>query len=128
MLDLFDSLPSFDDPVTDVDFTVLDEGAVVLSGLDLRTVMHRVRNDLNQAKAKKAKIDDEAYKDRQAYDLDEKVQEYEGQPNITMPLTRNKTDGVIGHLTEAVNQDPFFTAIAHTEEAAEIAPVYSAAM
>lgn len=118
-----------DGDVINAEFTdVSSESPVQLDTLEVRRLMSRLRLDLGHAKDKKRRVDDRAYRDRQAYDLDEKIQEYEGQPNLTMPKTRAKVDAVTGHLLQSINQEPFFAATSHTPEAVEVSPIYEAAL
>lgn len=100
-----------------------------LDQYNLDRLMHRVRQAHGEAIAAKGKVDRDAVRDRQAYDLEDKVQAYKGQPNITLPLTRNKVDGGIGQLIAAAfDSDTIAAADPLTDEAVDVAPIYDALM
>ena len=114
---------------TDVEFTdVTGDPPIALDTIEWRKLMSRLKLDLGHAKDKKRRVDDRAYQDRQAYDLDDKVQEYEGQPNLTTPGTRAKVDSVVGHVLSTIDVQPFFSARPETPESVDIAPIYEAAL
>jgi hypothetical protein len=117
------------DEIVDVEFTdVTADPAIELDPLETRRLMSRLKIDLGHARDKKKRVDERCYLDRQAYDLDPKATEYEGQPDLTTPGTRAKVDSVNGHMMQTINQKPFFAATSHTPEAVEIAPVYETAL
>lgn len=90
--------------------------------------MNQVRADLARAKGAKSKLNTRAKRWRKTLNLDEKAAPYEGAPAITMPLTRLKRDGVIAHLHDALDVEPFFAGIPYTADATEIVPVYESLM
>ncbi len=103
--------------------------AIELDSYNLDRIMHRVRSAHSQAIAAKGKVDEDAKLDRRAYDLEDKPQAYAGQPNITLPLTRNKVDGMVGQLISAAfDAEPFASATPLTEDAVDVAPIWDAAM
>ena len=99
-----------------------------LQGDDLKRLMARVRSDLALAKGRKASLNTRVKSWRKILDLEPKAPPYEDAPDMTMPLTRTKRDGVVAHLHDALDVEPFFAAQGFTEEAMEIAPIYEAVM
>lgn len=83
------------------------EGAIELSGEDLKRFIFRFDHSLSNAEARMEKIHRNARIDRAIYRMMEKEQDYPGQPNITTPLSANKADGVLAHIVDAIEQRPF---------------------
>lgn len=99
-----------------------------VSGQTLKQITARARYDLYRAKARKTSLNARAKYHRKILDLESKSPAYEGAPDITLPLMRSKRDGVVAHLTDALDVEPFFSAEGLTEEAAEVAPIWEALM
>lgn len=116
----FDDLDVTDEPVGTTPYGV-DEDLI-------QEITNRARYDLYRAKAKKNKLNTRAKYHRKILDLESKTPAYEGAPDITMPLMRSKRDGVVAHLTDALDVEPFFSAEGLTEEAQNVAPIYEALM
>lgn len=95
---------------------------------ELKRFMNRVRSDLDRARGKKQALNQRAGVWRKTLSLEPKTPPYEGAPNVTMPLTRTKRDGVIAHLTDALDVEPFFSAEGYTAEAMDVLPVYESLM
>lgn len=91
--------------------------------------LQRVRSDLALAQGRKTKLNKAITRWRKVLDLDAKERlPYPGAPDLTLPLTRTKRDGIVAHLHDALDVEPFFSAVGYTEEAMEIAPAYEALM
>jgi hypothetical protein len=121
--------------LNDIDGTIVPVSAqgnpVQLAGEDLRVFMFRFRAMLESAITNMATVHDDARKDRMFYKMQAREQDYDGQPNITTPITANKTDGVIAHIRDAVEQRPLVAVSVDgvgrsAEEAAEVAPLIEA--
>lgn len=85
------------------------EGAIALTGEDLRRFTFRFDHSLSNAKTRMEKIHRDARTDRAVYRMLEKEQDYPGQPNITTPLSSNKADGVLAHIVDAAEQRPMYS-------------------
>lgn len=104
---------------------------IQLDGEDLRTFMFRFRAMLENAITNMATIHRDAERDRKVYMMLPREQEYDGQPNLVSPVTANKTDGVIAHIRDAVEQTPMVAVSAMgvgrpAEDAAEVSPLLEA--
>lgn len=104
---------------------------IQLEGEDLRVFMFRFRAMLENAITNMATIHDDARRDRMFYKMQAREQDYDGQPNVTTPITANKTDGVIAHIRDAVEQRPLVAVSVEgvgrsAEDAAEVAPLIEA--
>jgi hypothetical protein len=98
-------------------------------GSDLDRLVSRARNNLDMAMGRKRSLDSEVLEYRRAIDVEPKnALPYDNAPDITMPLTRSKRDGVIAHLLDALDVEPFFSAKALTASAGQIAPTWEALM
>lgn len=133
---IFDAL-EVNDPFSDL-FSTLDhaveepeEGPIALSGEDLERFKFRLDLSLSRAKTKMQKLHDDARMDRAVYKTLEREQEYPGQPNLTTPLSSNKTDGLLSIVIDALEHRPFGSFIPEgigqpAEDAAQVAPLCSA--
>lgn len=90
--------------------------------------MLRVRSDLALAMGRKAALNERAVLWRKTLALEPKSPPYQDAPDLTMPLTRTKRDGVVAHLTDALDVEPFFSAEGYTAEAMAVLPVYESLM
>jgi len=95
---------------------------------DRMVLLNRVRADLAQAKSKKVTLNERARHYRRVLDLEPKSPAYQGAPTITLPLVRSKFDGVVAHLTDALDVEPFFSAKGETAEAMRVSPTWEALM
>jgi hypothetical protein len=104
--------------------------ALQLDRFNLDRIMARIKTSHPQAMAAKGKINREALRDRQAYMMEDKKQRYPGQPNGTLPLTRNKLDGIMAQLHSTLygSGDGIFSAEPETDSAADAGRVWDAAM
>ena len=125
-------LPSMEDAAGPTTYSPSPDGdPIQLSGEDLRRFTFRFKYSLDNAISKMSKIHNEAEHDRKVYDTRPRAQEYEGQPNVTTPISANKADGVIANFRDAVEQRPLIAfnpegVGSAAQEAAQIAPVLSA--
>lgn len=85
------------------------EGAIELTGDDLKRFTFRFDYSLSNAMTRMEKIHRDARIDRAVYKMMEKPQDYPGQPNITSPLSANKADGVLAHIIDAAEQRPLYS-------------------
>lgn len=104
---------------------------IQLQGEDLRVFMFRFRAMLEGGIVNMRTIHDDARRDRMFYKMQAREQDYEGQPNVTTPITANKTDGVIAHIRDAVEQRPLVAVSVDgvgksAEDASEVAPLIEA--
>ena len=100
-----------------------------IQGEELDKLVDRCRYDLVRAKGRKSKLNARARLWRKMIDLDPKTQTpWRDGPDMTMPLIRMKYDGVIAHLTDSLDVQPFFSARPKTEEAVEVSVVWEALM
>lgn len=104
------------------------QGPFGVSEDQIDQITDRARHDLYRAKSRKSKLNTQAKYHRKILDLEPKSPAYEGAPTITMPLMRSKRDGVVAHLTDALDVEPLFSAEGLTEEAQKVAPTYEALM
>lgn len=117
---------------TDVPFKAVPAGdPIQLDGEDLRRFQFRFRSALENSIVRMSKTHSEAEHDRKVYKMMPRLEEYDGQPNITTPLSSNKADGVIAHIRDAIEQRPMVSfnpeGVGHqAEEATQVAPVLSA--
>lgn len=107
------------------------EGPIILEGRDLERFRYRLDQSLSRAKTKMGPIHDEARHDRRVYRTMEREQEYQGQPNLTTPLSANKADGLLSHIIDAIEQRPLASFVPEgigrpAEEAAQVAPLNAA--
>lgn len=105
-----------------------EQGPFDITGNALDRLVLRVRSDLARAKGRKTKLNAQAKRYRKIIDLQPKNPPYEGAPDITLPLTRAKRDGVVSHLTDALDVEPLYSAKPLTAEAASVAPIWEALM
>lgn len=106
-----------------------ENGPYEVDGEERDLITDRARNDLYRAQSKKRmKLNARAAFHRKILDLEPKTPAYEGAPDITLPLIRSKRDGIVAHLSDALDVMPFFAAEGLTEEAQEVAPIYEALM
>lgn len=104
---------------------------IQLAGEDLRTFMFRFQAMVENSITNMGTIHRDAARDRSVYKMMPRDQEYDGQPNLVSPVTANKTDGVIGHLRDAIEQRPIAAFSVEgvgkpAEEASEVAPLLEA--
>lgn len=81
-----------------------------------------------RARGKKASLNDDAKRYRRILDLEPKAPPFKGGPTLTLPIIRSRRDGVIAHLTDALDVEPFFSAKGLTEKGMEVSPIYEALM
>lgn len=134
--DIFDFLDSTSQPGLMIDPlgaapSAGREGAIQLSGEDLRRFTFRLDQSLNRAITKMGPIHEAARYDRDVYRTRFREQEYEGQPNLTTPLSKNKADGLYAHVVDAIDQKPLGTFSPEgigrpAERAAQVAPLAAA--
>lgn len=84
----------------------IDGSAIQLAGADLDRFKHRFQMALSTAKGAMSSIHEEAKRDREVYKTLPRTPAYPGGPDITMPLSSNKVDGVIAHFRDAIEQRP----------------------
>lgn len=133
--DLFD-LSAFDD-LTDAGLfedgfgRAAAEGPIALAGVDLQRFKYRLDQALEQAKIRMTTIHRNARHDRDVYRTQEREAEYEGQPNLTTPISANKADGLLAHIVDAIEQRPLGSFVPEgigrpAELAAQVAPLAAA--
>ena len=107
LLGLGAGIDEFGPDILDVSFRAVPSGLPIqLTGEERRKFEFRFRTALENAMTKMATIHREAEHDRNVYRMMPRAQAYEGQPNVTMPISANKADGVLAHLRDALEQRP----------------------
>ena len=132
--DLFADLnaPSLFEDAFSLDFsTDTVEGAIVLTGKDLERFKFRLDQSLARAMQRMETIHADARADRQVYRTMMREQEYEGQPNLTTPISANKADGLLAHIVDAIEARPLGSFSPEgigrpAEQAAQVAPLNAA--
>lgn len=130
--DLDDFLGELDAPLFEDSLGgMAGEAPITLQGEDLARFQFRLEQSLAQAKGQMAGIHEDARHDRRVYDVMERAQEYEGQPNLTTPISANKADGLLAHIVDAIEQRPMASFSpegigAPAEKAARVAPLCAA--
>ena len=132
-LDALETVDPFADLYSGLDQAVEEpeEGPIALSGEDLDRFKFRFDLSLSRAKVKMQKLHEDVRMDRAVYKTLEREQEYPGQPNLTTPLSSNKTDGLLSIVVDALEHRPFGSFIPEgigqpAEDAAQVAPLCSA--
>jgi hypothetical protein len=103
-----------DDYTADLSFT--DGEVIALSQEDEARILYYCENALNQADQAMSVAKAEAAKDRGLYKLIDRTPAYDGAPAITTPLTREKVDGLLSHIVEAIDLEPLFSLRAETQK------------
>lgn len=92
--------------------------------VDIEELRSIVDHYLAQALDDENKPSERAKVWRRAVSLDRyKKVPYEGAPNVTTPLTRQKVDGIKAHLFASIDQPQIFIVSPRTEKAQEAAPL-----
>jgi hypothetical protein len=134
-LSVFDALEApdlFNEPLgIRPDDPVPGDAPIALSGRDLERFKYRLDLSLSKAKGKMTKVHADARMDRQVYKTLERDQEYPGQPNVTTPISANKSDGLLAQLIDAMEQRPLASFVPEgigrpAERAAQVAPLCAA--
>jgi len=133
-MDFFDGLEEptlFGEPDGLGAFDSDHEGPVVLFGEDLERFRFRLDQALSRAKTRMHTIHEDARHDRKVYRTMMREQVYEGQPNLTTPISANKADGLLAHIVDAIEQRPLASFVPEgigrpAERAAQVAPLAAA--
>lgn len=83
-----------------------DGPPVILEGEDLDKFKMRFRSFLENGISAMTTIHNKSKRNRHAYRMTARKPEYVGQPNLTTPMTKNKTDGVIANMRDSVEMRP----------------------
>lgn len=110
-----------------------DGPPVVLEGEDFDKFKMRFRAFLENGISAMTTTHNKAKRNRHAYRMTARKPEYAGQPNLTTPLTKNKTDGVIANMRDSVEMRPIVNVSPEgigkaAQEAGEIAHLVQAIM
>lgn len=108
-----------------------DDGPLALEGEDLQRFTFRLDQSLERARDRMRFIHSDARLDRQVYRQYPKEQDYEGQPNLTTPISANKADGLKAQMIDAMEQRPHASFVAEgvgkpAERAVRAAPLCAA--
>lgn len=104
---------------------------ITLEGRDFERFKWRLDQSLERALTQMHDIHSDARHDRRVYRAMRRIQDYEGQPNLTTPMAMNKVDGFLAQAIEAFEQRPLGSFVAEgigqpAEHAAQVAPVCAA--
>lgn len=107
------------------------DAAIALQGEDLRRFTFRLDQAMERARRKMHTIHEDARRDRNIYMSLRRRQEYEGQPNLTTPMSANKADGLLAQVIDAIEQRPLASFVPEglgkpAEAAARVAPACAA--
>lgn len=108
-----------------------DGPPIQLQGEDLDRFTVRFQSFLENSIGAMSHVHARAKRHRRVFRMSARKQEYDGQPNLTTPLTANKTDGVVSFIQDAVDVTPVVFARPRgigkaAEEASEVAHLYEA--
>ena len=120
-LDGFESLNPVDDFfMSDVLGEGEDDPAIALRGDDLERFKWRFQEAFRRAQGVMRKIHDDTRLYREICAMLPLVPAYEGGPNVRTPLTANKTEGVIAHMRDAVEQNTIFSVTSQASGSASV--------
>lgn len=127
----FDEPSLFTEPGGLGAFDADHEGPLALFGEDLERFKFRLDQSLARAKQRMLTIHEDARNDRKVYRTMMREQVYEGQPNLTTPVSANKADGLLAHIVDAIEQRPLASFVPEgigrpAERAAQVAPIAAA--
>jgi len=123
----------FEEPFGTAGFAPEGDAPITLDGEDLQRFVFRLSQSLSAARGQMETIHENARNDRRVYRVMERAQDYEGQPNVTTPISSNKADGVLAQFANATEQRPMVAFSpegvgAPAEAAARVAPLCAAYM
>lgn len=94
--------------------------AIALRGDDFERFKWRFQDAFRRAQVTMAKIHDDTRLYREICAMLPLEPAYEGGPNIRTPLTANKTEGVIAHMRDAVEQNTIFSVTSQASGSASV--------
>lgn len=100
----------------EADMSFVDREIITLSQEDEQRLLYYCDNALTQAESVMWEAKQNAEKDRAFYRLIERTPAYEDGPAITTPLTKEKVDGLLAHVVEAIDLDPLFSVRGKTQK------------